>query len=64
MKISRRIAIARKRVRELAALVEARVVAAADTPRAAPSFRPLNADEAEALLGTGLLASLAAVLRS
>jgi hypothetical protein len=54
----RRIAIARRAVRELVAIAEQRA-AAADSKCAATSFRPLTDSETEALVGADLLATLA-----
>jgi hypothetical protein len=54
-----RIAAARRAVRELVAIAEQRA-AAAESKSAVTGFRPLTDPEIEALVGAGLLATLAA----
>jgi hypothetical protein len=60
MNIRRRIAVVRREVKRLAA----ERAAEAESPRAAPSFRPLTEAETESILDDDLLASLTDVLTS
>jgi hypothetical protein len=56
----RRIAMARRAVRELTAIAERPAATAARKRRAGVKFRALSEPEAEALVGTDLLAAVAA----
>jgi hypothetical protein len=57
MNVCQRLAVARRAVELLAAVAE-KHAAQAESSRAAPSFRPLSAAEAEALIGAELLTTL------
>jgi hypothetical protein len=63
MNIRRRIAVVRREVKRLAAIAAERA-AQAQSPRAAPSFRPLTEAETESIFSDDLLASLTDVLTS
>lgn len=52
--------VIRREVRRLAVIAAERRAVQAQSVRAAPSFRPLTEDEAEVVVGTELLAALAA----
>jgi hypothetical protein len=58
-RVCRQLVITRREVKRLVTIAKGRA-AEAESPRAAPSFRPLCEAEAEAIVGAELLAEVAA----
>ena len=62
MRVSYRVAILRREVEQLAAIVVERMVEA-ERVRAAPSFRPLTESETATIVGADLMAALGGARR-